>query len=504
MHPSKVDLTAKIRALPASLFQEDALEAKETHISIVLLGRTRVYKFKKPVDLGFICQTSLEERLLNCRREVELNRRLAPDVYLGVGSFDPDNMRISLEYQDGLEPFVVMRRLKDEENLLSRTLTGSVTRADMRRIARRIGDFHAAAERGPEITARHHFRENIEDCLQTVRDSGLLDPALDTRIESFLESCSHAVRMREKKHRIVNGHGDIRLDHVYLHGEEVDVIDCTEFNASFRSVDPLEDAAFLSMALAVEGHEDLAETFVTEYFSWTADCAFPDLYRAFEIYRAAVRAKVDTIMQQQARERGETDRVQHFQERIQRYLAFIKRAVSRAPTTGRLAIFMGLPASGKSRRAQEQALDSGSVRLATDIVRKRMTGLAPLADGSAAAGRGLYSLNQTDRTYRRVRALCLILLRAGYSVTLDAMFAENSRRLRFARTAERLGIRPRFVEVHASLDLIQKRLERRKQKASVSDMKDFAVWQTVAASFEQPSLELRRIADVDRLESKDD
>lgn len=498
------DTAQIIRALPPSLFDEDSLELKETHISIVLLGKARVYKFKKPVDLGFINQTSLSERLLNCQREVDLNRRLARDVYLGVGGLDVQAMKVSMTYAAMQEPFVVMRRLGDEENLLSRTLAGQITPADMRRIARRIGDFHAAAERGPEITARHRFRENMEDCLQTVRNSGRLDPRLDSKIKRVLDQAAPALRMRERKNRIVDGHGDIRLDHVYLHGEQVDVIDCTEFNASFRSIDPLEDAAFLSMALAVEGHTDLATAFTMEYFSWTADCAFPGLFRVFEIYRAAVRAKVDTIMQEQAAQRQDHSRQDYYAERISRYLAFIEESLSGHPGRGKLIAYMGLPASGKSRRAAEQALESGSVRIATDIVRKRMTGLSPLADGSASPSQGLYSNKQTDRTYRRALALAKILLKAGISVTLDAMLAENRRRMRFARMAQRLGLRARFIEVYASLDLIKKRLERRKQKASVSDMKDFTVWQSVAAAFEKPSPDLLNIADADRLESKDD
>lgn len=498
------DLAAIIRSLKPSLFEEESLTLKETHISIVLLGKHRVYKFKKPVNLGFIDQTSLSERLLNCQREVELNRRLAGDVYLGVGGIDLEKMSVSLDYSPAQEPFVVMRRLKDEDNLLSRTLAGQITPADMRRIARRIGDFHAQAARGPEITVRHRFRENVEDCLQTVRASGRLGPQLDARIEQLLDRAAPALKMRERKNRIVDGHGDIRLDHVYLHGEQVDVIDCTEFNASFRSVDPLEDAAFLSMALAVEGHADLAAAFTTEYFSWTTDCAFVDLYRVFEIYRAAVRAKVDTIMQQQAAEQGDLVRADSYEDRISRYLAFIERSLQSRPGRGRLIVFMGLPASGKSRRAQQQALESGSVRIATDIVRKRMTGLAPLADGSAIAGMGIYSKDQTERTYRRALALARILLKAGISVTVDAMLAENKKRMLFARMAVRLGIRARFIEVYASLDLIQKRLERRRQKASVSDMKDFSVWQSIAEKFEKPSAELRAIADTDRLESKDD
>lgn len=501
MHHESMD-PGKIRTLPPASFGEESFEIKETHISIVLVGAKKVYKFKKAVDLGFISQTSLEERIANCRREVDLNERLAHGIYLGVGSIDPVSLAVSQEYSGG-EPFVIMRRLADQDSLLSRIQAGAVSREEIREIARKIADFHANAETGPELTALHSFRANMEDCLDTLRRAGSLPGALDMRIERMLDAGSNALRGRERKNRIVNGHGDIRLDHVYLHEGEINVIDCTEFSPVFRAVDPLEDAAFLSMALAVEGRQDLAGVFESEYMSWSGDAGFPVLYTMFEIYRAAVRAKVDTIMAQDARGRGDDARAGHLTARIQRYLSFIEESLE---DRGRpsLTVFMGLPASGKSRRAQELALAQGAVRLATDIIRKRITGLDPLSDGRAAAGGVLYTADKTVRTYRRCQALTRRLLASGRSVVLDAMSAKNSQRMKFNLEALRCGIRARFVEVYASEETVAKRLLRRQAKQTVSDMKDLETWRTVRDSFEAPSPELLSAADFQRLESRDE
>ncbi|MCA9160689.1 MAG: hypothetical protein KDA72_20300, partial [Planctomycetales bacterium] len=252
-----IDLAEQIAALSDPAAYPDctrSVEVRQTHISVVFLADNFVYKVKKPVDYGFLNFGNLEKRRFFCDEEVRLNRRLAPNIYLGVVPITRCGDQLCFEGDgDAVEWAVKMRRLPDDATLLYRLQHGEVSCEVMRELGRRIASFHSAAERGPDIdpfgkfdvvagNARENFEQSSPQIGSTVSQSvfarieSLTDEAL-TQHRSLIES-------RAMRGVTCDTHGDLRLGHVYLFPdrsppENLIVIDCIEFAERFRFADPI-------------------------------------------------------------------------------------------------------------------------------------------------------------------------------------------------------------------------------------------------------------------------
>lgn len=257
-NPSDPELS--LEAKVAFLRQRDShsdcpahVEAIETHMSWVFVTSRFAYKLKKPIHRGTLDYRALDRRLLNCRREVELNRRLAPDVYLGVVplTVSPDG-RLHL---DGVgrvvEWLVKMRRLPEDRTLQHAILAGKPDEAAIQRVAARLVAFFREAPRVPTEPAvyRARFEKRIRDTRSDLGRSayGLRAEQLDRLCEAqsnFL--ATHPRLIGARASHIVEGHGDLRPEHIYLNDEPL-VTDCLEFDRELRLLDPLDELAFLAM-----------------------------------------------------------------------------------------------------------------------------------------------------------------------------------------------------------------------------------------------------------------
>ena len=146
-------MVEQLRHAPEWTEDELPIEMKQTHISVLLLGRKHVVKLKKPVDFGFLDYTTLEKRLKACEDEVRLNRRLCPDTYIGCGGVIETDGQIGFSGRHGkiVDYCIRMRRLPDDRMLDRMVAEGAVTEAIIDRVAARLSEFHAGAARGPEI-----------------------------------------------------------------------------------------------------------------------------------------------------------------------------------------------------------------------------------------------------------------------------------------------------------------------------------------------------------------
>ncbi len=484
-----------------------SLELRETHLSAVLLSEKYAYKFKKAVDYGFVTQKLPAERLLNCNREVELNRRTAPDVYLGVRFVHEGARGFELsEVEAGyLEPCVVMRRLDEEDSLLSRVVSGRVRPEEIDRVAAFLADFHANCRRGPDVTALHTFEKNQAENLEAIAQflesdggrsvsTGLVSAQELERFEHlpglldiYGRDNLHRVLDRERRGCILDGHGDLRLDHIYLERGEIRIIDCVEFNEGFRAVDPFEDLAFAGMGLKMEGRQDLGQRLELAYTARTADVRGWTAAPLFEVYRACVRAKVDAI---QARAPG--DPKSRARRRFFEYLRLLEKILEReqAARVCKLFVVGGLPAVGKSTLAGRLSREHAAPVVATDIVRKRLAGRKPEEYRSDGAFQGIYSPRVGRYTYARARGLAGVLLADGRSAVLDGTFGRRTERAAVRRLAERYGAQFVFYEVTSPEDVIRARLAERTRGPSVSDLHDFGLWQRFREHYEPPGEEL--------------
>jgi len=299
--------------------EPDRVELIETHISWVFLAGADVYKVKKPVDFGFLDFRSLTQRRKACDAEIELNDRLAHGVYLGVVPIRRDGKGVCRIDGPGkvVDWAVHMARLPDDRRADRLLARGKLGTADVAALAERLAAFHAQARCDGE-TARFGtvdaVRRNVEENFSQTR--GMVNPyvsradaaEIERRQTAYLRAHADVFERRIAGGRIRDGHGDLRLEHVYLDGTGpgdhvatgIDVIDCIEFSDRFRFADVCADIAFLSMDFAWHGRVGLAEHFLARYAERANDFDLYGLVDFYESYRAIVRAKVSMLLANEA------------------------------------------------------------------------------------------------------------------------------------------------------------------------------------------------------------
>lgn len=479
-------------------------EIVQTHASAVVLVGDDVYKLKKPVDFGFLDYSTLAKRRAACDAEVELNRRLAPDVYLGVVPIvrEADAVRIGGE-GELVEWCVHMRRLPDDASFRARLERRALRREDVVRVAERLARFHAEAPRGPHVVRWSRFdavARNARENLDALRaEAGRVGPIeeierLAVATEAELARVRDLVERRAAS-RACEMHGDLRLEHVYLlpPDDRIVVIDCVEFSERFRCGDPVSDVAFLAMDLEAHGAWELARVLLDAWFTASKDEEGHALVPTYLAYRSCVRAKVRAMQSEDAaidakeRERALQLARAHFQ------LAMGELAgPSRRPA---LVLVGGLPGTGKSRLARglaELAPPAPFEWLRADAIRKELAGLAPETSAAAEVRGGLYTPAWNDRTYGECLGRARALLFAGKRVVVDASFKEEGRRRAFVELARDFGVPVRLLLTVSPDDVVKERLARRTGDPSDADARILA---HVQATWEPLGEDTASIAD---------
>ena len=302
MH-SDVTLRDKVSHLsrPESYLEHPAaVEVMQTHMSCVFLTTHHAWKLKKPVRHDFLDFSTLEARRADCEEELRLNRRLAPDVYLEVVPLVLTPQGALQLAGDGpaVEWLVKMRRLPEDAMLDHAIRRGAVTRQDVRRFALALAGFYRGAE--PVVLDAVQYRSRLERDIRANRD-GLSPPEFSmpaARVESvtawllaFLSRGASLFDARVTDRRIVEGHGDLRPEHVCL-GPEPVFIDCLEFNRDWRVLDPADELAYLAMECEYAGAPWIGEVVFETYREATGDAPPLPLVQFHKAHRAVLRAKL--------------------------------------------------------------------------------------------------------------------------------------------------------------------------------------------------------------------
>jgi uncharacterized protein len=460
------------RSSNATIFGPAAL--RETHSAVVFLVGDRAYKLKKPVDLGFLDFSTREAREAVCHREVELNRRFAPDVYLGVADvLGPDGTVC--------DHLVVMRRMPEDRRLSTLVTTGAPVEDGLRALAHVVATFLQAApstQAAGEAASRDALAIRWEDNIATVARfmDGIIDAGVADRV-AVLARRYLAGRELLFDHRISTGHareghGDLLADDIFLLDDGPRVLDCIEFDDRLRCGDVLADVGFLAMDLERLGRPGLADLFLARYRELSADSWPASLAHHHVAYRADVRAKVACIRHSQGAP-GAGDEARRLLEIARRHLDAARI---------RLVIVGGLPAAGKSTIAHGIADRLGAVVLRSDETRKELAGLSSGTHAIADVGQGIYTVATSAATYAELLERARRLLSMGESVVLDATWHDARWRVAATELASETSADLSELCCDAPIDILIERAGRRLAEGSDASDATSAVIQAMAAS----------------------
>ena len=467
--PSRVleDL-AKPDAYPAP--RPTAIKLVTTHASWVFITDQDVWKLKRPVDYGFLDYTTVDRRRHFCHEEVRVNSRLTSNVYLDVVPVRFDGGRHSFNADGGVVDYAVrMRRLQETASAESLLQHGQLTHEHLAVLAERLGRFYAASPPASRWGSVEDIRTNVTENFDQVRDyigrfveRETFEAVKTWQLERLTRDAS-AFETRQQQGRIRDGHGDLRLEHVYFESAEPIVIDAIEFNERFRMADVAADVAFLAMELDARARPDLAASSLAAVARETGDY---DLYAVIDFYlsyRAWVRGKVASFVA--ADPSTGSEKAERKRQEAGRLFALARAYSEPRAAVGAVVAVGGLIGAGKSTLAQALAPALGFPVVDADRTRKALAGVLPTQQASAET----YTEAFTRRTYDEVFRRADVVLRSGRGVILDATFRSRDLRLRARELAIRHRRPFRFVEAVCDEETLRERLRARRKGASVSD-----------------------------------
>lgn len=456
-------------------FLERELEAErriDTHGAVVFLCRAHAYKLKRAVKFPYMDFSTASRRAAMCAAEIDINRRMAPEIYLGVRPVFRRQGRLVLgeigeSGDDAIDWLVTMRRF-DEEGMLDRMAArGALTPVLMASLGMRIARFHDGLPAIAEgFCAPDDYRHSVAADVRQMREAGdRLDPptseALAEAMPRSLEPFVDLVARRVAAGAVRRCHGDLHLRNIVLqHGEPVP-FDAIEFSDKIANIDVLYDLAFALMDLARQGLRALANRLLNEWLWRIAELPGASheealaLLPMFLARRASIRAYVDSAVT--AVSGADNAPARAYQKAA---LDFLQ------PAPQRLLVVGGLSGSGKTtlalKLAPEIGRSPGAVVVRSDVERKRRAGI----DLEARMPAGSYTPEASAQVYEAIIARAERALRAGHSVVLDAVFAREPERAAAEALADRVGVPFRGIWLDVPKEVAQERVAGRRGDAS--------------------------------------
>ena len=466
-------LVAGLQRVLAAAHPGAPVQLIETHISSVLLAGDTAYKLKKPVNLGFLDFTTLDARRHFCELELALNRRTAPQLYLEVAPITGTPALPALSTRGAgdapIDYAVKMRRFESEDTIDHLLRRGALDAPLVDALAERVAAFHAAIDVAPPASAYGSSASIAGDALDNFSHIARLEPpsklhAQIQRLRQWTETESGALRERFAQRKadgfVRECHGDLHLGNVArIEGAPV-LFDCIEFNDAFRWIDVMSEIAFTVMDFVDHGGAALGWRFLNRVLELNGDYAGIDVLRFYLVYRAMVRAKVALIRAAQVGVDGnDANADPSAREDFARHLADADAFAAPRPRV--LILTGGVSGSGKTTLAQAVLEAQGAIRLRSDVERKRLHGLDPLARSDSTFDAGLYAPRATRATYDRLAALARALLETGFPVIVDATFLHAADRLAFVRLAHENGAQCTILWCDAPIQVLRERVAAR-------------------------------------------
>ncbi len=451
----------------------ESVKLEQTQMSLVFLTDNYAYKIKKPVNLGYLDYTTLENRLFFCKKEVDLNQRLCPDTYLGVVTVNSQQGNLSIGGSGDVVEYAVKMHRLPRELMMNTLLEGNNLTTEMiSRLAAKLTVFHRQAETNEEISTfgsidaiNQNTQENFS---QTEKYTGNTISShqynqIQKYCHDFIRQNATLFQKRIKDNRIRDCHGDLHTAHICFENG-ICIYDCIEFNDRFRYGDVASEVAFLSMDLDYHGRADLSNRFVKEYINKSRDSGLKELLNFYKCYRAYVRGKVNCFrLDNPYITEVERDKA------AEAASSYFNLSLSYTVPAPRLFITAGLVGSGKTVLSQVLARRLGLVVLSSDVTRKRLANMPETERRLEEYDRGIYSPEFSGKTYDAMLAEAKNILAEGGSVIIDASFIKARDRQKAKALADEMQAGFYILECRSDEQTTRRCLEQRLGQKSASD-----------------------------------
>lgn len=453
----------------------------ETHISWVVLTGEYAYKIKKPVDLGFLDFSRLEQRRFFCNEELRLNRRLAPDYYLDVVPITGAPNDPCIGGQGPVIDYAVKMREFPQDAQMNRAIKeGRVNAEQVDDLVELVARFHeridctpVASRFGTPEAVHHPVTQNFEQVSALVDDTDIRErlDALQQWSDQTYNSSIGVISQRKHSGHVRECHGDLHLGNIALVNGELVIFDGIEFSEDLRWIDTVSEIALLLTDLQHHHRPDYAHRFLNGYLETTGDYGGLALLPYYQAYRAMVRAKVAQIrLGQNNVSAAEADALT---QAFSQYLAQAQSCTARRSPL--LLITRGLSGSGKTTISQGLLEACGAVRVRSDVERKGLFSVASPDKADLGVDQGIYDAKSTQRTYGHLEKRAQTILRAGYSVIVDATFLNREHRDSFRQLASSLNVPFKILDVCTEAHILRDRIVRRAQAGDDASDANLAV-----------------------------
>lgn len=460
-----------------------------THAAIVFLAGDRAYKLKRAVKLPYLDFSTLEKRRAALHRELEVNSRATPELYLSVMPVTRAGGRAGFELGGSgeiVDWLLVMRRFEQEALLDSIAARGELRREHMAGLASTIEHFHREAPRFRDARFGQSLLEVAASlkgalCGPAAEASGLALEGYIEQLHRELEARLPLIEEREREGFVKRCHGDLHLKNIVMWEGKPRLFDAIEFDERLATIDVLYDLAFLLMDLWHRGLKREANLILNHYFQRAAISEIMGLalLPLFMSLRAAIRAMTGLHALAFQDAAGQ----ERFAKEIESYARLATELLN--PETPALVAIGGISGTGKTSVAQEAApligAAPGALHLRTDIERKVMQGVALSQKLPAEA----YTAESRDEVYRRVFKKAEAALDAGHSVIVDAVFPEEAGRALLCEIAHGAGAVFWGFWLEADASTIRGRIAARRARADASDA-GFAVAEAQMKTVQPP------------------
>lgn len=437
---------------------QDPVERIDTHISAVLLAGDYAYKFKKPLNLGFLDFSTLEQRKLCCEAELAVNAALAPGIYLEVVGIGGSIDEPQIGAEDSVFEYAVRMRRFDRTRQLDHLLAiGQLPPQRMVELGQRLAAFHDAAEHPPGDSTFGSpeqilgpMLDNFVTLRERLKPQGAMATVLNTLEDWTREEARRLHPLLEKRYKkqIRGCHGDMHLGNMVLtDADRIAIFDAIEFNQAFRWIDVASEVAFLTMDLHARNAPSLAFRFLSSYLDTRDDPELTEVLSFYQVYRALVRAKVQSILASEPGLSPEKSRAA--QQEVQRYLDLAVQLS--ASGQGALILMHGISGSGKTHLSSLLIEALGAIRLRTDVARKQLRMQSSTTARDPSSVTDSYSPEAIAQVYQHLYRATERLLRLGYRVIVDGTFLTREQRYPFLHLAKNLQVAS--VVIHCSVDL---------------------------------------------------